>query len=118
MYEYKCEVERVIDGDTVVLNVDLGFGLSKEVHTRLLNVYAPKANTPEGKEATEKLIELLNNEEAGPARFGDLRVKFIKRRSFYRYIGTIYYGDDNINEEMNDWFMKEEQETHTGFDTL
>ena len=25
LYEYKCDVVRVIDGDTVVVNIDLGF---------------------------------------------------------------------------------------------
>ena len=25
MYEYKCEIIRVVDGDTVDVNIDLGF---------------------------------------------------------------------------------------------
>ena len=25
MYEYKCEIVRVVDGDTVDVNIDLGF---------------------------------------------------------------------------------------------
>ena len=27
MYEYKCKVVRVVDGDTVDVDIDLGFGV-------------------------------------------------------------------------------------------
>ena len=27
MYEYKCKVLRVVDGDTVDIDIDLGFGI-------------------------------------------------------------------------------------------
>jgi hypothetical protein len=27
MYEYKCKVNKVIDGDTVDVDIDLGFGV-------------------------------------------------------------------------------------------
>ena len=31
MYEYKCEIVRVVDGDTVDVNIDLGFKIEKQV---------------------------------------------------------------------------------------
>ena len=27
MYEYNCKIVRVIDGDSIVVDIDLGFGL-------------------------------------------------------------------------------------------
>jgi len=27
MYEYRCKVRRVVDGDTVDIDIDLGFGV-------------------------------------------------------------------------------------------
>ena len=27
MYEYKCKVRKVVDGDTVDIDIDLGFGI-------------------------------------------------------------------------------------------
>lgn len=43
MYNYRGTVERVIDGDTVVLNLDLGFHVTaRGVRVRLLNVFAPE----------------------------------------------------------------------------
>ena len=35
MYEYKAKVHRVIDGDTVDLIVDLGFGVHIKIRGRL-----------------------------------------------------------------------------------
>ena len=28
MYEYKCKILRIVDGDTVDVDIDLGFGMS------------------------------------------------------------------------------------------
>lgn len=38
MWEYRCELERVVDGDTVVVQVDLGFHTYKTVWVRLHGV--------------------------------------------------------------------------------
>jgi len=44
MYEYKVkEVVRVIDGDTVDLILDLGFGLFKKERVRIAGVDTPEA---------------------------------------------------------------------------
>lgn len=42
MYEYRAELVRIIDGDTLELNVDLGFGVHKVDRFRLARI-----NTPE-----------------------------------------------------------------------
>ena len=44
MYTYKAKVARVIDGDTVVLEIDLGFKIFHVMSCRLLNVNAPELN--------------------------------------------------------------------------
>jgi micrococcal nuclease len=38
MYEYRCSLNRVIDGDTLDLDVDLGFNIITKVRVRLLEV--------------------------------------------------------------------------------
>ena len=54
MYEYKCEIIRVVDGDTVDVNIDLGFNtwLWKE-RIRLKGIDTPESRTrdPEEKKA-------------------------------------------------------------------
>tara|TARA_X000000950_G_scaffold288637_1_gene406447 strand:- start:1273 stop:1701 length:429 start_codon:yes stop_codon:yes gene_type:complete len=46
MYEYKCKILRVIDGDTVDVDVDLGFGvwLRKE-RVRIMGIDTPESRT-------------------------------------------------------------------------
>jgi endonuclease YncB( thermonuclease family) len=49
MYEYKIKYLRVVDGDTFVANVDLGFGIYLiDKHVRVMHVNSPEKNTPEG----------------------------------------------------------------------
>lgn len=42
MYEYKFKLIRVVDGDTVYGDIDLGFGIAYRQRVRLLGVYAPE----------------------------------------------------------------------------
>jgi micrococcal nuclease len=67
MYEYKCKIIRVIDGDSVVVDIDVGFGvwLTNE-HIRLNGIDAPEVRTRDlaekahGLGAKARLEELLN----------------------------------------------------------
>ena len=46
MYEYKCIVKRIVDGDTIVVDIDLGFGVwMKDQHMRLNGVDTPEKRT-------------------------------------------------------------------------
>ena len=51
MYEYKCKVIRVVDGDTVDVNIDLGFGvwLHKE-RVRIQGIDTPESRTRDKEE--------------------------------------------------------------------
>ena len=42
MYTYKAQVARVIDGDTVVLEIDLGFKIFHVMSCRLAGINAPE----------------------------------------------------------------------------
>lgn len=59
-YAYKARVTRVVDGDTVVVNIDLGLNVWKHgIHVRLLGVNAPELNTPIGLRCQAYAQELL-----------------------------------------------------------
>ncbi len=59
-YEYNAAVVRVVDGDTVVLDVDLGFGVwLRDQHFRLQGVNTREHNDPGGAAAAEYLRHLL-----------------------------------------------------------
>jgi micrococcal nuclease len=59
-FTYPARVVRVVDGDTVVLDVDLGFHVwLRDQSFRLLGVNARERSEPGGKEARLNLVELL-----------------------------------------------------------
>ena len=69
-YEYKCELIRVVDGDTIDVSVDLGFKvwLRKE-RVRLLGINTPESRT---RNLEEKALGLASKErlkELLPKRF-------------------------------------------------
>jgi micrococcal nuclease len=56
MYEYKCKILRVVDGDTVDVDIDLGFGVwLKKERVRMMGIDTPESRT---RDKTEKLFGL------------------------------------------------------------
>jgi len=46
MYEYKCDIIRVVDGDTVDVDIDLGFGVwLKNERVRIMGIDTPESRT-------------------------------------------------------------------------
>ena len=46
MYEYKCKIVKVVDGDTVDVDIDLGFGVwLRDERVRLVGVDTPESRT-------------------------------------------------------------------------
>ena len=66
MYEYKCKILRVVDGDTVDIDIDLGFGvwMHKE-GVRMMGIDTPESRTRDkvekafGLASKSRLKELL-----------------------------------------------------------
>lgn len=64
MYQYKIEVLRVVDGDTLEVDVDLGFSVwLRKVKFRLYGINCPEKNTPEGVEAKQFTTQMLLQEK-------------------------------------------------------
>ena len=109
MYEYKAELVRVVDGDTVDLMVDLGFSVKIKERFRLEGIDAPESRTRDleekarGLAATEHLKLLI-----GFVPDGELKVQTEKdtKGKYGRYIGTLFGehssfpGRININDTM------------------
>ena len=46
MYRYRVEVTRIVDGDTVDVDIDLGFGMTyKKQRVRLMGIDTPESRT-------------------------------------------------------------------------
>jgi len=59
MYEYNATVVRVVDGDTVLLDVDLGFYMYARMSCRLAGINAIELNAAGGSQARGYLASLL-----------------------------------------------------------
>lgn len=98
-YVYRAELVRVIDGDTVVMNIDLGFGVWMHNQSlRLLDVEAPEvrgAEKAEGLKWSAKLRDLLKDRS-------EIVVQTVKdkKEKYGRYLVVIWADGTNINQEI------------------
>ena len=84
-------MERVIDGDTLLLRIDLGFQVWKEQRVRLAGIDAPAMNEPKGKEAYKFVLNQL-------AKVDFVMVKTNKIDVYGRYVGHIFYSFKNLGK--------------------
>lgn len=85
-YSYTGAIERVIDGDTVVIRVDLGFSVWMIHSFRLLGCNAREHTMPGGKEATANLETLLPVASV-------VGVSSVKNDKYMRYDAAITLAD-------------------------
>tara|TARA_R110000824_G_C14933999_1_gene649080 strand:+ start:53 stop:469 length:417 start_codon:yes stop_codon:yes gene_type:complete len=97
MYEYKAEVDRVVDGDTIDVNIWLGFDvvLPKQ-RIRLFGIDTPESRTRNKEEKIRGLLSKHYLEDICPkGKF--LRLESKERGKFGRILGILYLDSDNIN---------------------
>ena len=101
MHEYKCKLIKVIDGDTIDVDIDLGFGVwLQKQRIRLYGIDTPESRTSDdvekvyGNAAKNFLIKWTEG--------GDLTIKTHKdaKGKFGRILGEIWTFDTNINKKM------------------
>jgi len=102
MYEYSCEVKRVVDGDTVDVILDLGFDVSYSCRVRLYGIDTPESRTrnkdekARGKMAGAFLKEAIENGEKVV-----IQTKLKDSKGKYgRVLGEVVVDDININKLM------------------
>ena len=101
MYEYRVkEVVRVIDGDTVDVILDLGFGLFKKERVRIAGVDTPEKRTRNLKE--KKLGYDATHFAEQWFSEGDIRIRTEKDGKYGRMLGWCYKGDECFNHQLVD----------------
>jgi micrococcal nuclease len=100
MYTYNAHVVSVYDGDTITVDIDLGF----DVNMRSLKIRLYGINAPEVR-GTTKLLGLASR-DALRARILDknivIRTIRDKQEKYGRWLGLVELDGENIN----DWLVK------------
>jgi len=103
MYRYKVYVTRVVDGDTVDVDVDLGFGMIyKKQRVRMMGIDTPESRTRDleekfyGKQSKAHLKTILSE--------GNVQLKSHDKGKFGRILGELFIGDSSysVNQQMID----------------
>ena len=103
MYEYKCKIRKVVDGDTVDVDIDLGFGVwLRKQRVRLVGIDTPESRT---KDLQEEEIWTENVAKEFLTKWvtsGGLTIKTSKdaRGKFGRILGELWCFNTNVNEKM------------------
>ena len=67
MYEYKCNIVKIVDGDTVDVDIDLGFGVwLKDERVRVMGIDTPESRTRDKVEKTFGLASKARLKELLP----------------------------------------------------
>ena len=108
MYEYRTKVVRVVDGDTVDVDIDLGFGVwLRKSRIRLLGVDTPESRTRDKEEkkyglaAKAFLVEKLGDSPI-------LKTTKDGKGKFGRILGVFLVDDgEGRTRSVNDWLISE-----------
>lgn len=105
MYQYKAVVERVVDGDTLDVIIDLGFKITTHQRIRMANINTPETyNVKKDSEEYHKgLAAKKYVEQRLTANNNEILLETEKVTEKYgRYVGTIWLADKEItlNDEL------------------
>tara|TARA_R100000935_G_scaffold4158_1_gene10024 strand:+ start:526 stop:948 length:423 start_codon:yes stop_codon:yes gene_type:complete len=107
MYEYSCTVDRVVDGDTCDVVLDLGFDILYRCRVRLYGIDTPESRTRNkdekvrGKLASAFLQKAIDN---GKKVVIETKLKDSKGK-FGRVLGNVMVDGVNINQALVDNYL-------------
>ena len=102
MYQYKIKkFDRIIDGDTVDILIDVGFDITIKQRVRLLNIDAAEVRTKDLEEK-ERGLAAKDWLEKELSREGDWIINTTKDDKYGRILGELYLVGDpvTVNEKM------------------
>jgi micrococcal nuclease len=98
MYVYNAKCTRVVDGDTIDAQIDLGFDVHKKIRIRMVGINTPESRTRDleekkrGLAAKYRVKELLESQEN----------KFILHSQgvgkYGRCLGVIFLGESKLQD--------------------
>jgi endonuclease YncB( thermonuclease family) len=98
LYQYAIRHIRVVDGDTLEGNIDLGFNVElKNVKVRLAGVDCPEKSTPEGITSRDFTSQWISAAE-GECKDVVISVKNHKRDKYGRILGMITVDGQSLTD--------------------
>ena len=108
MYEYRCKIVKIIDGDTVDVDIDLGFGvwMHKE-RVRLFGIDTPESRTRDLEEkkyglAAKKFLTNMLDDDGGII----LKTHKDKTGKFGRILGGLWRTTDYADQSINNYMIE------------
>ena len=96
MFSYLCKLQRVVDGDTIDVNIDLGFHIWHKVRVRMLGIDTPESRTRNLKEKALGLASKARLKELLKGRKLDIECSKEKGK-FGRVLGVVFATDKEGN---------------------
>lgn len=100
MFEYLCKLRRVVDGDTIDVEIDLGFSVWHRARVRMLGIDTPESRT---RNLEEKALGLASKERLKELLKGK-QVKLTcskEKGKFGRVLATVWTIDKATGDEID-----------------
>ena len=110
LYTFRARLLRVVDGDTLLVAIDQGFGVWTQQRLRLRGIDAPEKNTLAGKKAKFYVEQCLKGLEF-------IIVKTCKTDKYDRYLADVFYmpGEEDIERVSRQGMFLNQQLLDEGF---
>ena len=103
MYEYRAYVRKVYDGDTITVDIDLGFGVVlKNQKLRLTGINTPEVRGEQRQDGL-KVRDLVRSRIAN--KWVVIKTEKDKRGKYGRWLATVF--EPGIEESINMWLLNE-----------
>ena len=104
MFDYRCTVSRVVDGDTIDVQIDLGFSVLHRARVRMLGIDTPESRT---RNKEEKVMGLASKARLKELLKGNkIEIECSKEKGkFGRVLGIVWATDKagnrvNVNDQL------------------